>query len=318
MQVINDAGLPEPVFRALSNEGYDAPKLPYHISVTELISAPRRVELRRRHSDKIIEKASMRVWTMMGHAVHLVIKLMETDDCITEQRFYMEIEGWIVTGQTDLYEMVGTLSDFKNSGVFTFQRGDKEEHLQQLNMNAMLFRNEGYEVNKLQIVAFLRDFMQAKADSIPSYPQSAVLVKPYELWSQNKAEVFAARRVKLHQEARLLPDDQLPECSDEEKWYRGEAFAVYGEGNVKSSPGGTFTTEFHKDEAKSKAEAFAREMTTKNTNEKTGAVKKRYEVRHREGMPVRCLKYCSAAPFCSIHQAYLAAHPEPAEGDSEE
>lgn len=309
MKITNEFRLPGPLYRALASDGYDAPKEHSDISVTQLISAPRKVELKRRYWDQIVEDASSRVWSLLGNAIHYVLKMAETEDSIVEQRFYMKIRGWIVSGQTDLYEMIGDLTDFKVTSVFTFLLGEKAEHEAQLNLNAMLFRNEGFKVDKVQIMAILRDWMASRAEFDQAYPQTATFIKVYPTWSQNKVTKYAEERVLLHQEAQKLPDDELPLCTEEERWYRGESYVVMAEGGKKASPGGTFEVETHKSLASVKANNMAIEMTDKNTNAK-GVVKKRYVVTHRPGTPNMCLKYCQVSKYCNQHQKWLKDNPQ--------
>jgi hypothetical protein len=310
MKITNNFNLPGPLYRALASEGYDAPKEKFDMSVTSLISAPRKIELKRRHPDEITEDASGRVWSLLGNSIHYILRMAECEDSIVEHRFYMNIGGWIITGQTDLYEMSGIVTDFKVTSTFTFSLGAKTEHETQLNLNAMLFRNEGFKVNNVQIMAILRDWMQSRAEFDKAYPPTATYIKPYPVWSQNKCIKFAEDRVELHKAARLLPDDKLPFCTDEERWYRGEAFAVIGEGGVKAAPGGVFTVEEHKIQAKSMAETMARTKTNARENlTAKGVPKKSYVVQHRPGTPNMCLKYCNVSHICSQHQSWLKANP---------
>ena len=121
MTITNNFGLPEPMFRALSHDGYMAGTKKADISVTTLIGPPKINQLKKRYSDQIVEDASDRVWALLGQSVHKVLELAGGEEEMTEKRLYAEINGWTLTGQTDLYETKNkTISDFKVTSVFSF------------------------------------------------------------------------------------------------------------------------------------------------------------------------------------------------------
>jgi hypothetical protein len=109
------------MYRALAHDGYMAGQRKADISVTTLIGPPKINQLKKRHSDFIVEDASDRVWALLGQSVHKVLELAGGEDEMTEKRLYKEINGWTLTGQTDLYETGNkVISDFKVTSVFSF------------------------------------------------------------------------------------------------------------------------------------------------------------------------------------------------------
>ena len=138
MKITNKFGLPDPVFRALSHDGYMAGTKKADISVTTLIGPPKINQLKKRHDDEIVVDASDMIWAMLGQSVHKVVELAAEEKDLTEKRLYKEINGWTLTGQTDLYEVEeGVISDYKVTSVFSFLLGGKIEWEAQLNLNAM-------------------------------------------------------------------------------------------------------------------------------------------------------------------------------------
>jgi hypothetical protein len=286
MKFTNKFNLPGPMFRALSYNGYrpgESGGMPY-LSVTQLISPPRKVILRERHSDKITEDVSDRIWSLLGQSVHSILEAAEDESSISEERLYMDIDGYRIGGMTDLYETSGVLSDFKVTSVWSVIMGSHDEWEQQLNLNAGLYRHAGFEVNKVQIIAILRDWQQSKAEVDPNYPQCGVQVIERPLWTQEQVIEFARERIKLFKEAAGKPDHLLPLCSPEERWRRGDSYAVKKAGNKKATK--VFDTE---EEAKACAFALTKEANGKTT----------YEVEFRPGQDLRCLRYCEVAQFCS-------------------
>ena len=72
------------------------------ISITALISAPRKRQLELRHQYEITEDASERVYMLLGSAVHAILERADTKDSLPEERLTAEVLGWTISGQPDL------------------------------------------------------------------------------------------------------------------------------------------------------------------------------------------------------------------------
>jgi len=283
MKLTNKFNLPQPLVSAIENDPY---KQVGDISVTGLISAPRKRQLEIRHKDDITEDASDRIWMLLGTSVHAILERADTRNHLAEERLTAEVLGWVVSGQPDLLGPDGVLTDWKVTSVFSFLLGDKPEWEQQLNCYAWLYRKNGFEVTKLQIVAILRDFMQSRASQDPDYPQCAVMVVDVPMWSQEEAQAYIEARVRLHQQAEFMMDDELYNCSKQERWERPTTFAVMRASNKKA------TRVFNLD---IEAEHFV------NQHEKPD----QYEIVKRPGESVRCARFCNALPWCYQGTALL-------------
>jgi hypothetical protein len=169
------------------------------------------------------------------------------------------------------------LSDYKVTSTYSFLLGEKIEWTQQIQAYAWLYRQHGFEVKKARIVALLRDWMASRAETDPGYPQSGVIVKEIPLWSANEQERYVYERVALHMDSEALKDDELEVCSATERWQKADSWAVKKKGNKRA------TKVFD-------SAAAAQEMAESNAT---------FEVEHRPGQSLRCLRYCNAAPFCS-------------------
>ena len=88
-------------------------------------------------------------------------------------------------------------------------------------------------------------------------------------------------RVLIHKRAR---DGDLPECTDEERWLRGEKYAVRKEGRK------TAVRVFDLEE---EAETF---ISALKDNSK-------HYVEHRRGVNMRCESYCDVAEYCFQYQS---------------
>ena len=288
MKITNNHGLPAPMFRALSHDGYTAGSKPFDISVTSLIGPPKIFQLRKRHGEEITEDASDRVWTLLGQSVHKVLELAGGETEQTERRLYMDINGWTLSGQTDLYETENkTISDFKVTSVFSFMLGTKSEWEAQINLNAMLWRSYGYEVKKGQIVAILRDWQSSKAEYENDYPKCAVHIVDIPLWSEEECIAYATERVALHQAAGKKLDDDIPECSPDERWAKADTFAI------------------KKDGGKRAVKVCSTMEEAQNLLPSYGA---KHSIETRAGGDIRCERFCSVAPFCNYYKTKYQTH----------
>ena len=142
------------------------------------------------------------------------------------------------------------------------------------------------DIDRLQVIAILRDWQKSKAVNSNSYPQAQVHVVEIPMWSREEQFNFITERVSAHQDAFFEHDidGSLPECSDADRWKRDSVWAVCKIGGVRS------VKNFNSFE---EANLFFNNM---KTNEG-------YEVVERKGEPARCVgNYCQVAPFCEQYQ----------------
>ena len=120
------------------------------------------------------------------------------------------------------------LKDYKSTSTYKITLGDHKDWERQLNVYAYLIRKaKGLKVRSASIIAVLRDWRQAEADRKPDYPQASIMEIPVTLWSDEEQDEYVEGRVRLHNAAVIEAEfDDLPECSDEERWARPAQFAV--------------------------------------------------------------------------------------------
>lgn len=292
MQITNVTGLPPAVFNLLSFAGYTPMG---DISVTRLIKPVRIVQLEKRYNDQIKVDAQELAWSSLGQAAHAMLERSSGEGVIVEKRLHANIFGWDVNGQPDIwYPKTKEMHDYKITSVWAFVFADKPEWEQQLNLNAMLHRMAGQDVESIKIVAILRDWSMRKAQVERDYPNNQIIVVPQQLWTQDRCVDFAEERTALHQDASTLSDDALPLCTEKERWYRTGGWPVRKNGNKKADR--VFGT-------KDEADRFVVSQTP--------LLKKgRFfdPVVEKKGENVRCIFYCSAAPFCDFGRQVKAAY----------
>jgi hypothetical protein len=281
MKITNLFNIPEPLYRFALKDGYSKGKADF--SVTEIISPPRVQRLRHRHWEEMEQDASASLWALLGTALHSVAERSQVDNHTNEERLFAEVDGITLSGAIDLqHERDGKIeiTDYKFTSVYSLKR-TKPEWEQQQNIYAWLVQKvKGKPVSGLRVCAILRDWTRREAENNPSYPQAPIQVVDINLWNFEYTDRFVRERVESHRQAKVKDDwgEELPLCTDEEKWTRPTFYAVKKEGGKRA---------LRVFESKENAEALARETP------------KGY-VEERLGEPIRCNgNYCGVSQWCS-------------------
>jgi hypothetical protein len=284
MKITNKFNLPE-TFLSFARDGkYD--KGQSDISITTLIDAPRVNILKQQRTDDIEADVSDMIWPLFGTAVHHMLESATPAGNVTmEERLFVNINEWVVSGQIDHQEEHGGMiyiSDYKVTSVWSVIYG-KEDWVRQLNCYAHMVRlAKGKDVGGVRIIAILRDWQRREAQFKPDYPQSPVAVVEIPLWDAAKAQAYMEERVHLHQDAQMIWDtrEAVVECSDEERWTKADSWAVM-------KPGGKRATKVC--ETEDEAKDWIKSQTTRTA----------YQVVKRPGGRTRCEQYCSVSEFCT-------------------
>lgn len=289
MRITNDLNLPEPFVDAARGEHAYTPR---RYSATDVIGGIRKAILQRRHDDEISVDASEQVWAIFGTAVHTILeRASEGESQIKENKIVVTMpNGYELSGIFDLYDAeTRTVTDYKTASVWKVNFGDFDEWRAQLNIYAYLLRAIGFDVDRVQVVALLKDHSKTKAMT-GEHPPLPVFVKewPFRDADYTDTDAFLRRRFEEIAAAEELADDDLPLCTEKERWSRGESYAVMKKGSKKAKK--LFRTSVYKEDAEWRAYDYASAM---------GAG---YTVEHRPGVDARCDGYCSAAPFCSHYR----------------
>ena len=178
-----------------------------------------------------------------------------------------------------------TVLDYKCTSVWSIIYGKKEWH-NQLNFYAWLVeQSKEIEVNRLQIVAVLRDWQRTKASVEENYPNAPLIIVDIPLWSQQVRDNYVRDRVRLHQHAEFerLTGGELPLCTDQERWKKDSTFAVMAKGQKRAKR--VFSDQ-------QSAEDFIAQQSATNLS-----------VEERVGKNTRCEdNWCRVAQFCDQHR----------------
>tara|TARA_R100001594_G_scaffold5870_2_gene17423 strand:- start:356 stop:1312 length:957 start_codon:yes stop_codon:yes gene_type:complete len=309
MVITNNAGYPEALVKAVSNDNYSRGE-GVDRSVTGLLSPPRQAALKEIYGDQITEDVSDRTYALYGQLVHLLLERAgeQSRNAINEERLYDEVNGWKISGQTDTLTLTEDqrtwiISDYKFVTSYKFKReysGElviPEEYEQQLNMYAYLLRENGFKVDSLKIVAIYRDWSKLEAKRDKNYPQLGAETHDVPLWTEERAIAFIEERVQLHQDAMAgdmlggFSEEELPECTDDERWAKKDSWALKTTRDSKRA---------RKVFYGSKARAVAWALDPNNK------VKSGFVVEHRPGANVRCENYCVVSEFCEQFKSLQA------------
>ncbi len=282
MKITNKYGLPEEIAKALSTQWYSGN--PKKVSVTRLIDSPRIFYLMVRHWDEIEEDVSDRVWTMFGSAIHSVLEKTTLDDYFKEERLSLSKNGIEVSGAFDVYGN-NTISDYKVTSVWNIiYASSMDKWEKQLNLYAYMLKQNGFEPKQAQIIAILRDWSASKAKTTSGYPRSPIQIIPIKLWDTAKTEAYVDERTRLFADAMNKSDNDLPACTDDERWLTGDKYAVMKKGRKSA---------LKLFDNIDDAERF---LTTLDS---------RHYLETRKGLPRRCEEYCPVKDFCNQYQNYL-------------
>lgn len=284
MQVTNVHNLPEPLVTLARREYYSKGAAQY--SVTEIMSPPKIRRMREKYDDQIVVDVSQMLWSLLGSALHVVMERGETAGWIQEERLFTEVDGVTISGAIDLQEEGEggvTIYDYKYTSAWAVMQ-EKEEWAQQLNIYKWLVETvKQRKVVGLKICAMVRDY--SKHDLREAYPAAPICVIDVPLWDSVKTEMYIRERLEMHRESKMRADfeEDLQNCSNEERWMSETTFAVKREGR------------------KTAIRVF------KTIEEATDlAEKEKGYVETRLGEPKRCTgDFCGVSKWCAQYQGEL-------------
>lgn len=323
--------IPAPVMRALMDPAYYeglaefksripegvARRTKLQLSVTTLSKSPRQRILFNRHSSKLLIDPLAEMYRMFGRVVHSILeKFPQPGDVIEERVGSMFLGDIYVHGQADRY-IPGErkLQDWKCSKAITLTYPDKDEYHAQLNVLSVLFGRNAHPVEHLENVFILRDWSPGFVKEGSLYPKEPIIVIPIPVWESDRVTDYIRTRAKAHRDAENLADDDLPFCSDHERWMTDDMFRV-----VKKTPDGEMQKIAKyksnsqidaEDKLKELAEAERDKILAANAaktkpKDISQLVFPSFVIDKRPGVPRKCF-HCEMRPFCNQFKAEEAA-----------
>lgn len=290
MKITNKLGLPEAIVKAIENREYT--KGEADISVTSLLMPPQMYRLLQLYGGQLEVDASDSIWALFGTAVHHILSMANLDDVVQEERLYLKVADWIVSGQPDIYKKIEkVIEDYKVTSAYKVMKGEYDDWAFQLNVYKLLLEAKGVPVEGLRIIAILRDwsFKEARSEKNPDYPKVQVVPVSLPVWKPIDTLIKVAERIKVHQSVQGLGREELPPCNADERWAGQSSYVVAKPDNSYTYRNYPYVDGDEADKKRAEQEAYITLSEMKAEG---------YKVMHREGLSLRCEYFCPVRDVC--------------------
>lgn len=203
-----------------------------------------------------------------------------------EQRLSKKLGKWTITGKFDFIGE-GRVQDFKTASVWSYKN---QVNADKQTLQGSLYRwldPQKITQDEMDIHHIFMDWRAGMVKTDPNYPPRRFHKQTFPLLSLQETEAYIRRKLSTIEQHWETPEDQLPQCDDEELWRSEAVFKYY--------KGGVVTT-----------------RSTKNFPTRQEAMLRFIEdgskglVREVPG-EVKACKYCAAFPICTQKDALVAA-----------
>lgn len=264
MKITNESGINLALAVWLLHDEYDYVNQPNYISATRLMKPLRQLVLPQRtppeeqtadvadyisralgHSlhdsiEKAWKKGYKRSLTLLGYPDAVISKVrinpsteeMQADDSIVpiylEQRAFRSLGGYTIGGKFDMVAE-GIVHDNKSTSAYTWVYGGRDEEHQLQGSIYRWLNPDKITADFIRICYIFTDWQKASAKTNPNYPQSRVATKDIPLLSVEETEKWLLAKIALYNKYKDTPEDQLPECTDEELWRSEPQYKYYSD-----------------------------------------------------------------------------------------
>lgn len=288
-KITNKLNLPKQLVDLISSD-YQPKEHQY--SCTTILKPTRQVILERRHNDEIEQDVSEMVWCIFGILAHSVIENSQEDVGQFKEeklkvdlgKYCKELEGYYLSGRSDMIDLLDKcITDWKTASCWKVIYKDFEDWRKEMLIYAWAVKDMGFEIDKAQAIAFLKDHNKTKAKVDSSYPQLPVWVEKFKFTDKDFKDIeeFIKNRFLELKKYEDVPDKELPMCSMEERWNDGNKYIVIKKGNKRA-------TKIHETLEEAQKHLDNLEKDYPNV----------YEIQERIGEDKKCLEYCSCCKFC--------------------
>ena len=277
MKITNKLGLPESFVVYANKDNREYKERRY--SVTELLLPTREIKLNRKYAQEIEIDVADTIPALFGTAVH---KVLEDNTPIltglnTEMSIEMQFGEDTIAGRIDLFDSNELeITDYKTCSVSKVMKEDFEDFRKQGLMYALgIFKKYGIISKRLKFPCLMKDWSKIKSLTSSNYPASAIYIWKYEISDSDYDYIEGYIKDKLND----INREEMPVCTDEERWYTGTKYAVYKNAGDKRAAIVCDTEE--------EAHGYI-------TNKCEGAG----QIEVRKGEYLKCKYYCNCSKFC--------------------
>lgn len=284
MKITNKLELPDMLVRAVEKE-YEYRDKRY--SITSLLDPDRVMMLKRRYNDEIEQDVSECIWMLFGTVTHYALETgidVRENEYVEEHLEYTFENGYTLSGIIDHVE--DYIDDYKTTSVWTVIYGSNNEHwLKQLQMGAYLhYKKHGKWIDKGRIIAILKDWNRRESQKSFNYPDLPIAVIDFNLGEPEEIEKWIIERFNHIEKLEQMKDNELPLCSMEERFNKGNKYAIKKK---------TFKKAMKVHDTLEEARKHLINLEQKYPGE--------YEIEERTGEDTKCLNYCSCCKFCPYY-----------------
>lgn len=286
MKFTNKFALSQSLVDVITKRSYDITQSdPKRIGVTTLNNPPRIRQLSVRHWNSLEDDVSNYLWMILGDSVHFILAKTKQDKRLIEEKIETKIDDITIVAKPDLYDDEHKIiEDYKITSVWAVKEV-KREWEEQINCYAWALHLAGFPVLKAYINAILRDWSEMEYKRFGrDYPPIPFKRIEIPLWGFEKQDQFIKERIRLYKISMLLKDEELPLCTEEERWRVPDKWAIYKEKNKTATK-----------LCSSYNEAVIYISNIKNKQ-------KPYTITKRPGIDNRCVRYCQVNKFCDYWQ----------------
>lgn len=292
-KITNKLNLPRQLVDLVSSD-YQPKEHQY--SCTTILKPTRQVILERRHNNEIEQDVSEMVWCIFGILAHSVIENSQEDVGQFKEeklkvdlgKYCKELEGYYLSGRSDMIDLLDKcITDWKTASCWKVIYKDFEDWRKEMLIYAWAVKDMGFEIDKAQAIAFLKDHNKTKAKVDSSYPKLPVWVEKFKFTDKDFKDIeeFIITRFLELKKYEDVSDNELPMCTMEERWNDGNKYIVIKHGAKRA-------TKIH--ETLEEAEEHLNNLNKNYPNV--------YEIQERLGEDKKCLEYCSACKFCPYYK----------------
>lgn len=284
MKITNNSGISLPLAVWLIHDEYDYVEgVENYISATTLMKPLRQIILANRIPKEqqtadvedfvsralgnAIHNAVERAWErgyarslkLLGYPAEVIerVKINPTDEEVRasnsiipvylEQRELREIDGFTVGGKFDM-AAEGIVQDTKSTSVWTWIKGGRDDD-HRIQMSQYRWLDQPRDVRRItedygRINYVFTDWQKNMVNSIPGYPERRVMTKDIQLLSLGETEAWVRNKLALVRKHWRTPEDQLPECTDEELWRSEPQYKYYADPAKANDPKSRSTKNF--------------------------------------------------------------------------
>lgn len=233
-------------------------------------------------------------WMIFGIAVHSVIENSQEDEGQFKEEklkvnlgdYWKELEGYYLSGRSDLMDLLEKeIVDWKTCSAWKVIYKDFEDWRKEMLIYAWMVKDMGFDIDKAKAIAFIKDHNKTKSKIDSQYPKLPIWVEKFKFNQKQFDEIkeFIYNKFLELKKYEDVPDDELPECTDEEKWSTGWQYKVFKKGNKVA-------TKIH--------------LTLEEAEKHLENLEKNYpgvyEIRTFEPNYKKCEEYCSACKYCKF------------------